>query len=60
MDSVLSKVNLCNKLTQEQVAAFKDLKNKAACGRWEEFTPEDVRLFIEGIKAFLSYYMQQD
>src|SRR5688572_1233352 len=42
MNAQLAKAGVYNVLTQKQITALADLRNKAAHGNWNEFTKEDV------------------
>ena len=53
MNADLAKAGIYNKLTQKQITAFADLRNKAAHGKWDEFTQEDVRAFISWVRTFM-------
>ncbi|MDQ0087636.1 hypothetical protein J2T12_001042 [Paenibacillus anaericanus] len=53
MNADLSKCGVYNKLTQKQITAWADLRNKAAHGHWDDFNQDDVRMFIQGLRLFM-------
>jgi len=53
MNSLLAKEGVYNKLTQKQITALADLRNKAAHGQWNEFTKEDVEQMIPQVRTFM-------
>lgn len=53
MNADLSKSGAYNKLTQKQITAWADLRNKAAHGHWNDFSQDDVRMFIQGLRSFM-------
>lgn len=53
MNADLAREGIYNKLTQKQVTAWADLRNKAAHGLWDEFNKDDVRFFIQGLRVFM-------
>jgi hypothetical protein len=54
MNADLAKKSVYNKLVQKQITAYADLRNKAAHGKWDSFTCEDVKGFIEWTRTFMS------
>ncbi|MGX4585814.1 hypothetical protein [Paenibacillus chitinolyticus] len=56
MNADLAKEGIYNKLTQKQITAYSDLRNKAAHGKWDEFNEEDVRSFITWTRSFMLTY----
>jgi hypothetical protein len=54
MNSDLTKKHVITKLDQKNVTAWLDLRNKAAHGKYEEYTSEQVTLLIAGIRDFLT------
>jgi hypothetical protein len=42
------------KLDQKSITAWLDLRNKAAHGRYGEYSPEHVRLFLMGVRHFIA------
>ena len=53
MNAELAKAGVYNLLTQKKITALADLRNKAAHGKWTEFTPSDVEQMIAQIRAFM-------
>jgi hypothetical protein len=56
MNADLAKRGFYNKLVQKQITTFADLRNKAAHGKWDEFSIDDVKAFISWIRNFMSNY----
>jgi len=54
MNSDLVKATIYSKLDQKNVTAWLDLRNKAAHGRYDEYTKEQVSLMLQGIINFLA------
>jgi len=52
MNSELSKANVYNVLDQKSVTAWLDLRNKAAHGKYSEYTHEHVQIALMGIRDF--------
>ena len=53
MNSELARSGIYNVLTQKKITMLADLRNKAAHGKWDEFTAEDVEHMIAQIRAFM-------
>ena len=53
MNADLAKQGLYSKLTQKQITAYADVRNKAAHGQWDEFNEDDVMQMIRGIRTFM-------
>lgn len=53
MNSDLAKAGAYNLLTQKQITAFVDLRNKAAHGKWTEFEKNDVERFYDWLRSFI-------
>lgn len=53
MNADLAKAGVYNKLVQKRITTFADLRNKAAHGQWDQFTKEDVREMIDGVRRFM-------
>jgi hypothetical protein len=53
LNSDLAGVNTITKLDQKSVTAWLDLRNKAAHGRFNEYTKEQVELVLSGIRDFM-------
>lgn len=56
MNADLAKSGLYGKLTQKEVTWLADLRNKAAHGQWDEFTQEDVKKMLPGVRSFMEKY----
>jgi hypothetical protein len=54
LNSELTKIGAYEKLDQKNVTAWLDLRNKAAHGNYSEYTNEQVKLMISGIRDFLT------
>jgi len=54
LNSDLAAANVYSKLDQKQVTAWLDLRNKAAHGKYSEYTGEQVALMLAGVRDFLS------
>lgn len=53
MNADLAKNEIYNKLTQKQITAWADLRNKATHGHWDTFNQDDVKFFIQGLRSFM-------
>lgn len=53
LNSDLAKVGAYSKLDQKNITAWLDLRNKAAHGKYDEYTKEQVELLISGIRDFI-------
>ncbi|QCW80676.1 hypothetical protein EQG64_22600 [Streptomyces sp. S6] len=56
MNADLKKGGLYGTLQQKQLTAWMDLRNKAAHGEWKEYDIQQVRLLIDGARAFMLKY----
>jgi len=54
LNSDLAKAEVYSKLDQKSVIAWLDLRNKAAHGKYEEYTKEQVEFMIQGVIDFLA------
>lgn len=54
MNSELAGANVYGKLDQKSVTSWLDLRNKAAHGKYEEYTREQVNLMLQGITNFIA------
>lgn len=54
LNADLAKAGVYSKLDQKSVTAWLDLRNKAAHGKYAEYTKEQVALLISGIREFIS------
>ncbi|WP_338793764.1 hypothetical protein [Bernardetia sp. MNP-M8] len=50
----LAKEGVYNMLDQKQVTAWLDLRNKAAHGKYDEYTKEQVEQMLQGVLNFIS------
>lgn len=56
MNADLKKASVYDGLQQKQVTAWMDLRNKAAHGKYADYDKNQVRLFIDGVQAFMMKY----
>ncbi|MFG3347414.1 hypothetical protein ACGF1Z_20365 [Streptomyces sp. NPDC048018] len=56
MNADLKKALVYDGLQQKQVTAWLDLRNKAAHGDYADYDNPQVRLFIDGVRAFMMKY----
>jgi len=54
LNSDLASASVYEKLDQKNVTAWLDLRNKAAHGKYTEYTKEQVQLMISGIRDFMT------
>jgi hypothetical protein len=54
LNADLFKAGKYNAVDQKQVTAWLDLRNKAAHGKYSEYTEEQVRLMLVGVTNFMS------
>jgi len=52
MNADLARAGVYNGLRQKQITALAAVRNDAAHGRWNEFSPDDVRRMIDGVRSF--------
>jgi hypothetical protein len=50
----LAKLEIYNKLEMKQIITWLDLRNKAAHGKYSEYTKEQVALLFQGVMDFMS------
>ena len=53
LNADLAKKEVYNKLDQKNVTAWLDLRNKAAHGKYEEYTKEQVSLMLQSLSDFM-------
>ncbi|MFF4300483.1 hypothetical protein [Streptomyces sp. NPDC001601] len=53
MNADLKKEGIYDGLQQKQITAWMDLRNKAAHGDYGDYDKSQVRLFIDGVRAFM-------
>ena len=54
LNADLAKADKYSKLDQKSVTAWLDLRNKAAHGRYSEYTKEQVDLLLASVREFIS------
>jgi len=54
MNAELAQAQAYSKLDQKSVTAWLDLRNKAAHGKYPEYTKEQVKLMVQGIRDFVT------
>ncbi|MCJ7649689.1 MAG: DUF4145 domain-containing protein [Candidatus Lokiarchaeota archaeon] len=54
LNSELAKANVYKKLDQKSITAWLDLRNKAAHGKYDDYTINQVELMLQGIRDFIS------
>lgn len=54
MNSELASANIYNKLDQKSITSWLELRNKAAHGKYSEYTKEQVELMFQGVTNFIS------
>ena len=54
LNADLAKAGKYSKLDQKTVTAWLDLRNKAAHGKYSEYTIEQVALMLAGVREFIS------
>ncbi len=56
LNARIAQAGIYNALRQKEVQYFIDIRNKAAHGQFDQFTPEDVRKMIKGVRELLAAY----
>ena len=56
LNAKLTKVGAYPKLDQKNITAWLDLRNKAAHGRYSEYTGDQVRLLVTSVRDFITRY----
>ena len=54
MNNDLACGNIYTKLDQKSVTAWLELRNRAAHGRYGDFSGDQVRLVLQGIQDFIA------
>lgn len=54
MNTELASSNIYSKLDQKNVTAWLDLRNKAAHGRYGEYTADQVELMLQAVRNFIA------
>ena len=57
MNVDLCKSEIYNKTFQKQITAWLDIRNNAAHGKYSEYSLDDIRLFINGLRNFMINYV---
>ncbi|GBE56060.1 hypothetical protein BMS3Bbin16_00258 [archaeon BMS3Bbin16] len=57
MNADLRKADAYNVGMQKQITAWAHHRNKAAHGEWGEYTSEDVKYMIRGVRRFIAEYL---
>jgi len=57
MNSDLYLKEICNKLFQNQISAWLDIQNNAAHAKYKEYSSDDIKLFIGGLRNFMVNYV---
>lgn len=57
MNADLTKASVYNKLVQKRITTLADIRNSAAHGKPDEFTPQDVSTMIREVGGFLADYL---
>jgi hypothetical protein len=58
MNVELAKAGIYNALWQKKIITLADLRNKAAHGKWTEFTKKDVEDMIRDMRRFMEDYFR--
>lgn len=53
LNAELTKLNVYNKLDEKNVTALLDLRNKAAHGKYSEYTKDQVNLMLKSVRDFI-------
>jgi uncharacterized protein (UPF0332 family) len=56
MNSELVKAGAYNVLIQKKVTWLADIRNKAAHGKWDDFTKEDASDMLKAVRRFVEDY----
>lgn len=54
LNSELASANVYNKLDQKNTTAWLDLRNKAAHGKYTEYTKEQVAILLQSVRDFIT------
>ena len=57
MNSELAKTGLYDKMVQKKVTWLADIRNKAAHGKWNEFSTEDASEMISVVRRLMTDYV---
>ena len=56
MNADLKKAGTYNTGMQKQITAWADLRNNAAHGNWNEYTIEEVKLMLQGVRGLIAMH----
>ena len=56
LNDKLSRQQVYNELKKRSIHAWKEIRDSAAHGKFDEYTKDDVKTMIDGISGFLSEY----
>jgi len=57
LNTKLADKGIYNRLIQKQIQAWKDIRDAAAHGKFNEYDADQVKLMLEGVKKFLAEYL---
>jgi hypothetical protein len=53
MNADLTKLNIYSSAYQKQIIAWLGIRNSAAHGKYDEYTPEEIKLMLQGVRNFI-------
>jgi hypothetical protein len=57
LNVALAKAGVYNVLTQKQVTAWADLRNKAAHAQWDQYDADQVKQLLDGVRKFCADHL---
>lgn len=57
LNSKLAAKAIYNRLNQKQIQVWNDIRNNADHGNFNEYNEQNVKIMIEGVRTFLSSYL---
>lgn len=57
LNAELANAGVFSKLDQKSITAWLDLRNKAAHGKYSEYSKEQTQLMLDGVRHFMSRYV---
>ena len=54
MNAELTRMGVYDDLVAQQLAELTELRDKAACGLWSEFSKDDVAMMLNEVRAFVT------
>jgi hypothetical protein len=57
LNTRLANKEIYNRLIQKQIQVWKDIRNSADHGKFDEYNSDQVRLMLEGVRKFLAEYL---